>query len=93
MNKTTQPLTCFSAGLDQLARTVAGWPEGAVVHTMEVLNGGGSEKNPQIMLEGSIPTGEKNGSATFKGCPRAQAFKAVVRLSEYRAAISEQSDG
>lgn len=80
-------LTCFGAGLDERARDIGGWPSGAVVHTMEVLNGGGGHDDPQVLLEGDIPTGEKNGIATFKGVERGTSFKAVTRLSDYRAAI------
>ncbi len=80
-------LTCCGKKLDDLARNVGGWPEDAVVHTLEVLNGGGGATDPQVLLEGAIPTGEKGGLATFKGTVRDVAFKAVVRLSEYRAAI------
>lgn len=82
--------TCFGASLDRLAHDVGGWPAGAVVHSMTVLNGGGDQKDPQVLLEGAVPTGEKNGRPTFKGSPRTSAFKAVVRLSDYRAALADQ---
>lgn len=75
---------CFYPWLDDLAKSTGGWPDDVTVHTMEVIGDG---DDPQVLLTGSIPIGTRdNGRPKFDRTSR--KFKAMVRISEYRAAMS-----
>lgn len=74
--------TVFSAGLDQLARREGGWSRPAVVHTIECVNAS------QVLLTGGVPTGHRrDGYPKFDR--KGDAFKAVVSIEDYRAAIAK----
>ena len=77
--------TCFGSRLDAIARDVGGWPDEAIVHTIEVI---GTGENPQVLLTGSTPSGERpDGRPKFElASPK---HKSVVRLAENRTAIAE----
>lgn len=75
----------FGAAMDTLARGVGSWTDEQMVYAVEVI---GEGDDPQVMLTGS--TGDWMPIAqrwSFKGHP---AVKAVVRLSQYRAALAER---
>lgn len=73
----------FGEKMDKLARAVGGWGEDQMVYAVEVI---GEDADPQVMLTGSrarwMPRAKR---WSFSGFP---PVKAVVRLSEYRAAIA-----
>jgi hypothetical protein len=78
--------TLFGHRLDEIVRERGGWKVDAVAHTVEVL---GKGEDPQILVQGEIPSGfRKDGSPQFPR-KKAKVFKAVILLSEYRAAIAK----
>lgn len=75
----------FGAALDAAARDAGGWSKTQMVYGVEVI---GEGDDPQILLTGS----------EARWMPRAKRWsfngftpvKAVIRLSEYRAALQER---
>lgn len=75
----------FGKSLDELARKVGRWPDTAMVYGLRVI-GDMDRGDPQVLLTGSDGT----------WMPRAKRWKfhgpdsqAVIRLSEYRAALAK----
>jgi hypothetical protein len=78
----------FTQALDTLARDAGGWKAGERVYALEVI---GSGDDPQVMLTGADAywsTRAKRWKVT-EGAPR---VRAVVRLSEYRAALAARQE-
>lgn len=76
-------LTCFSEGLDRLARQSGAWADDAIVHSVEMVN------ERQVLLTGATPVGiRRDGGPKFAPISKAKVFKAFVTLEQYRAALS-----
>jgi hypothetical protein len=58
-----------------------------VAYAVEVI---GKGDDPQIMLTGEVPVGlKRDGSPKFGS--KQPVYRAVVKISEYRAALAEKS--
>jgi len=76
----------FGLQMDELARRAGGWPDDHVVYAMEVI-GDHTVPDPQVLLTGS-PCQWTGKKWKFVG----EAKRAVLRLSEYRAALSRDQE-
>ena len=76
--------TLFGEGLDAIARQRGGWPDAAVAFAVEVI---GKGEDPQVMVTGGVPIGHRADGYPKFG-KRADDLRAVIVVSEYRAAIS-----
>jgi len=74
----------FGAPLDNLARERGNWASDQMVYGIEVI---GQGEDPQVLLTGAAAKWMPRAKRwSFKGFP---SVKAVVLLSEYRAAYEE----
>jgi hypothetical protein len=82
------PKSLLGEKMDALCRERGGWPETAMPYAIEVI---GSGADPQVMLTGEVPVGTKRDGRPKFGSMQPK-FRAVVALSEYRAALPPRGE-
>lgn len=77
----------FPDQLDEVARNAGGWPSSFTVFAVEVI---GEGDDPAVLCKGAEPFWMPSAKRwSWKGRPAKQA---MIRLSEYRAALAKAVD-